>query len=80
MWLHSNIPDTNSAAYDINLKTPDFDNWDKYKNTGWQGIYYVIINAILQAKGKTASIDVAYLPIKTPSYSAINPIITEQLS
>lgn len=68
MWLHQNIPDTNNNPYDLNIKTPDFDNYNKYKNSGFLGIYQVIIDAILKNKGKTETIDVAYMPIKTPTY------------
>lgn len=44
------------------------------------GIYQVIFNAILTAKGKTAKIDMAYMPMKTPSFNSVDPNVADQLS
>jgi len=44
-------------------------------------IYYVITESILQANKKTdKTIEVAYMPMKTPSFLSVNPIATDQLS
>lgn len=76
MWLRNNVPDTNRAPYDPAIRTPDYLNYDKYKNSGFMGIYYVITQAILELKKTVASLDVAYMPLKTPSYEDINPLAT----
>jgi len=47
MWQHILIPDTNSDAYNPDQKTPDFSNWNKYKTSGYMGIYSIIVNTIL---------------------------------
>jgi hypothetical protein len=48
--LRNNIPDTNNAAYDENVKTPDYTNWNKVKNYGFLGIYYLLVQGIQNAK------------------------------
>lgn len=39
MFLRKNIPDTLRPAYDLQILTPDYMNWDKYTNTGYLHIY-----------------------------------------
>lgn len=79
--MRNNIPDTNRPPYDDQIRSPTFDNWDKYKNSGFLGIYYVIMESILEANNKpNQKIDIAYMPMKTPEYSSVDPQVTEQLS
>ena len=33
------------------------------------GIYELLVNSILAQKGISASLDVAYMPLKTPEYT-----------
>jgi ATP-binding cassette subfamily A (ABC1) protein 3 len=41
----------------------------------------MIMNAIFEAKSKTdAKIDVAYLPMKTPSFNSVDPSVSDQLA
>ena len=84
MFLRKNIPDTLLPPYDIQVRTPDYLNWDKYKNAGYLNIYSYIADAIMRAKSanplSTNSIEVAYMPMKTPEYESIPPIATDQLS
>jgi len=48
MFLRKNIPDTLLPPYDLEIKTPDYLNWDKYKNTGYLGLYSAITDAIIR--------------------------------
>lgn len=38
-WLRNNLPDTNRKPYDLQVRTPDYLSWNKYKNNGFMGIY-----------------------------------------
>jgi hypothetical protein len=83
MFLRKNIPDTLLKPYNFKLKTPDFSSWKKYEGTGYLSLYMFISDAIIRAKQglfSFSTLDVAYMPMKTPEYESINPIATEQLS
>lgn len=45
------------------------------------GIYQVLMMALLNDKNiNDAKIDVAYVPMKTPSYNSVDPSVSDQLS
>lgn len=85
MFLRKNIPDTLRPQFDEQINVPDYMNWDKYKNTGFLQMYSIISEAIIRNRSpdpskNASSIDVAYMPMKTPEYENIPPIATDQLS
>ena len=42
------------------------------------GIYQLLMNVILENKGKPNSrIDVAYVPMKTPSFNSVDPLASD---
>ena len=42
------------------------------------GIYQTILNVVLEANGKPNSkIDVAYVPMKTPSFNSVDPNVSD---
>jgi hypothetical protein len=80
MFLRKDIPDTLRPAYDEQIRTPDYFNWDKYKTSGYLHIYSLITQTIIQSRSSvsnTSSIDVAYMPMKTPEYESVPPIATD---
>ncbi len=84
-WLRKNIPDTNQPPYDLQIKTPDYKNWNNTMKNGFLGIYYILINAIQTAKGYNdqglpLNIDLAYMPMKTGRYFKIDPSVISALS
>jgi len=83
MFLRKNIPETLRPPYDEQIRTPDYFNWDKYKSSGYLHLYSLITQAIIQSKTSSfnvSSIDVAYMPMKTPEYESVPPVATDQLS
>eukprot|EP00347_Sterkiella_histriomuscorum_P002219 403369012 len=75
------IPDTNKVPYDLEIRKPNFDAFEIYKQAGFMGVYQILMNTILQVKGKlNFQIDIAYMPMMTPSYNSQSSSVTEQLS
>lgn len=82
MFLRKNIPDTLRNPYDETIMTPDYMNWAKYKNSGFLHLYSLIADTIIRSKGgmtNMSSIDIAYMPMKTPEYESVPPAATEAL-
>lgn len=83
MFLRKNIPDTLRPPFDKSILTPDYLNWDLYKNNGFLNIYSYIADTIIRNKTSVlnvSTIDVAYMPMKTPKYESIPPVATDALS
>jgi len=83
MFLRKNIPDTLRPPFNNRILTPDYFNWDLYKNTGFLNIYSLIADAIIRNKTSlfnVSTFDVAYMPMKTPQYESIPPLATDALS
>ena len=82
--MRKNIPDTLFNPYNPKLKTPDFFSWSKYQNVGIGSLYSFISDAIIRSKydinTTNITLDVAYMPMKTPEYESVNPLATDQLS
>ena len=52
-----------------------------YERTGYLSLYSMISDAIIRAKlpqsFAVSTLDVAYMPMKTPEYESVNPLATE---
>lgn len=44
---------------------------------GFMGVYQIIVMSILEAKKIRANMDIAYMPMKTPSYWKIEPQVVD---
>jgi hypothetical protein len=86
MFLRKNIPDTLRPVYNERTRTPDYLNWGLYKSSGFLNIYSLIADTIIRNKNAPESylnesaIEVAYMPMKTPTYNSIPPIAIDGLS
>lgn len=83
MFIRKNIPDTLRPPYNSRILTPDYLNWDLYKNNGFLNIYSYIADAIIRNKTSAfnlSTFEVAYMPMKTPKYESIPPLATDALS
>lgn len=85
MFLRRNIPDTLRPAYNPLIRTPNFLAWNQYRNTGFLHIYSIIADTIIKNRSpdplkNSSSIDIAYMPMKTPEYESIEPRAIEGIS
>lgn len=84
-FLRKNIPDTLRPAYDPLIRTPNYLAWRQYKQTAYLHIYSIISDTIIKNRSPEplknfSSIDIAYMPMKTPEYESIEPMAVEGLS
>ena len=83
IFLRKNIPDTTKPSYNPRIRTPDYTHWNMYERTGYLALYQMISDAIIRAKQPpkfaVSTLDVGYMPMKTPEYESVNPLATEQL-
>ncbi|TNV87329.1 hypothetical protein FGO68_gene5519 [Halteria grandinella] len=84
-YLKSALPDTLKSPYDPLINTPSFTAWQQYVSVGFLNTFSLISDFIIKNKSpiplkNQSSIDVAYVPMKTPEYEVIDPQAVSTLS